>query len=76
MQYWDDGSGFHVSGNALPNGYPAYTPEVAAARAQHLRLYQAALEAAGHGAPPPVRFVIRFSSVFLLSEVLLSSYIS
>lgn len=48
MQYWDDGSGFHAAGNNLPVAVqqtPDYTPEVKAARENHLRLYEAALEA-------------------------------
>lgn len=50
MQYWDDGTGFHTSGNAGPGGYygdqPYYTPEVQAARDRHFELYEQALLAA------------------------------
>ncbi|KAK9512558.1 hypothetical protein O3M35_000955 [Rhynocoris fuscipes] len=48
MQYWDDGSGFHAAGNNIPvaiHQAPEFTPEVKAAREQHLRLYEAALSA-------------------------------
>nr|XP_014282093.1 uncharacterized protein LOC106684482 isoform X2 [Halyomorpha halys]XP_014282100.1 uncharacterized protein LOC106684482 isoform X3 [Halyomorpha halys] len=49
MQYWDDGTGFHIAGNALPgDGRPAYTPEVKAAREQHLKIYKQTLAAAQH----------------------------
>ncbi|CAH1391396.1 unnamed protein product [Nezara viridula] len=49
MQYWDDGTGFHIAGNALHgDGRPAYTPEVKAAREQHLRIYKQTLAAAQH----------------------------
>ena len=54
-QYWDTGSGFHVTSNTYPlngpvpggqgNGQQAvpYTPEVQAARDLHFQLYQQAL---------------------------------
>lgn len=49
VQYWDDGKGFHVAGNNIPIAYSALpqpvqeTPEVQAAREEHMRLYQQTL---------------------------------
>jgi hypothetical protein len=52
VQYWDDGTGFHAAGNNLPGIYAEVpkpvqdTPEVMAAKEQHLQLFQQALAAA------------------------------
>ena len=52
VQYWDDGTGFHVAGNNLPGLYTEVpkpvqdTPEVMAAKEQHFQLFQQALAAA------------------------------
>ncbi|XP_049766570.1 uncharacterized protein LOC126100099 isoform X2 [Schistocerca cancellata] len=49
VQYWDEGQGFHAAGNHLPATYPGLpqpvrdTPEVEAARKQHLQAYQQVL---------------------------------
>ncbi|XP_049792963.1 uncharacterized protein LOC126202921 isoform X2 [Schistocerca nitens] len=49
VQYWDEGQGFHAAGNHLPASYPGLpqpvrdTPEVEAARKQHLQAYQQVL---------------------------------
>lgn len=52
VHYWDDGTGFHAAGNNLPALYAEVpkpvqdTPEVSAAKEQHLQLFQQALAAA------------------------------